>query len=91
MKIAVIGSGIAGLATACRLASKGHEVTVFEKNGSPGGKIGEIHIEGYRFDTGPSLFTLPELVEELYFDAGETVPSTIAYKKLEVLCKVDLI
>ncbi len=87
MKIAVIGSGIGGLATACRLASKGHEVTVFEKNASPGGKISEIHMEGYRFDTGPSLFTLPELVEELYSVAGETVPSTLAYKKLEVLCK----
>ena len=87
MKIAVIGSGIGGLATACRLASKGHEVTVFEKNDSPGGKISEIHMEGYRFDTGPSLFTLPELVEELYSAAGETVPATFAYKKLDVLCK----
>lgn len=87
MKIAVIGSGIGGLATACRLASKGHEVTVFEKNASPGGKISEINMAGYRFDTGPSLFTLPELVEELYTAAGETVPSTFAYKKLEVLCK----
>ncbi len=87
MKIAVIGSGIGGLATACRLASKGHEVTVFEKNASPGGKINEINMEGYRFDTGPSLFTLPELVDDLYIAAGETVPSTFAYKKLEVLCK----
>ena len=87
MKIAVIGSGIGGLATACRLASKGHEVTVFEKNDSPGGKISEIHMEGYRFDTGPSLFTLPELVEELYSAAGETVPATFTYKKLDVLCK----
>jgi len=87
MKIAVIGSGIGGLATACRLASKGHEVTVFEKNASPGGKIDEINMEGYRFDTGPSLFTLPELVEELYSAAGETIPSTFAYKKLDVLCK----
>lgn len=87
MKIAVIGSGIGGLATACRLASKGHDVTVFEKNAAPGGKISEIHMKGYRFDTGPSLFTLPELVEELYSAAGETIPSTFAYKKLDVLCK----
>ena len=87
MKIAVIGSGIGGLATACRLASKGHEVTVFEKNTTPGGKISEIHMNGYRFDAGPSLFTLPELVEELYAAAGEKVPSTFIYNKLEVLCK----
>ena len=87
MKIAVIGSGIGGLAIACRLAAKGHEVSVFEKNALPGGKISEINEEGYRFDTGPSLFTLPELVEELYIASGETVPSTFAYKKLEVICK----
>lgn len=87
MKIAVIGSGIGGLASACRLASKGHDVTVFEKNATPGGKISEVHMGDYRFDTGPSLFTLPELVEELYSAAGEPVPSTFAYKKLDVLCK----
>jgi len=87
MNIAVIGSGIGGLATACRLASKGHEVTVFEKNASPGGKISELHMGGYRFDTGPSLFTLPELVHELYNAAEEPIPSTFGYKKLDVLCK----
>ncbi len=87
MKIAVIGSGIGGMATACRLAAKGHEVTVFEKNELPGGKMSEINMGGYRFDTGPSLFTLPELVEDLYQSAGEAVPETFAYKKLEVLCK----
>ena len=87
MKVAVIGSGIGGLAIACRLAAKGHEVSVFEKNALPGGKISEINEEGFRFDTGPSLFTLPELVEELYIASGETVPSTFAYKKLEVICK----
>jgi len=87
MKIAVIGSGIGGLASACRLAAKGHEVTVFEKNATPGGKMSEINMGGYRFDTGPSLFTLPELVEELYDAAGESIPSDFNYKKLEVLCK----
>ena len=71
MKIAVIGSGIGGLAAACRLAHKGYDVTVFEKNAQAGGKIGEMHINGYRFDTGPSLFTLPQLVEELFTDVGE--------------------
>lgn len=87
MKIAVIGSGIGGMAVACRLAAKGHDVTVYEKNANPGGKMSEMNIEGYRFDTGPSLFTLPGLVEELFASANEKMPSTYTHKKLEILCK----
>lgn len=87
MKIAVIGSGIAGLATACRLAAKGHQVTVFDKNDTAGGKMSEINMGGYRFDSGPSLFTLPELVDDLYKSAGEPVPNSFTYNKLKILCK----
>ena len=87
MKIAVIGSGIGGLAVASRLAAKGHDVTVFEKNAQVGGKIGEIYFNGYRFDTGPSLLTLPELVEELYFTSGEDSKQSISFKKMNILCK----
>ena len=65
MKIAVIGSGIGGLAIAARLSKRGHNVTVYEKNSVAGGKISEIKDRGYRFDTGPSLFTLPNLTEEI--------------------------
>ena len=87
MKIAVIGSGIGGLAAACRLAAKGHDVTVFEKKARAGGKIYEIRTNGYRFDTGPSLFTLPELVEELFINSGEKIPESFTSQQLEVLCK----
>ncbi len=65
MKAAVIGSGVGGLAIAIRLAQKGYDVTVFEKNDHAGGKMSEIRGNGFRFDTGPSLFTLPELAREL--------------------------
>jgi phytoene dehydrogenase-like protein len=65
MKVAIIGSGVAGLAAAIRVAARGDSVTLFEKNATPGGKISQIRDNGYRFDTGPSLFTLPELVDEL--------------------------
>lgn len=87
MKIAVIGSGIGGLAIALRLALKGHDISVFEQNAQPGGKMGEIRGKGYRFDTGPSLFTLPELINELYILAGEDSKKALGYRKLEVLCK----
>jgi len=66
----IIGSGIAGLAASIRLALKGHAVEVFEANSYPGGKLSEIELSGYRFDAGPSLFTLPDQVEELFMIAG---------------------
>ena len=64
-KVIIIGAGIGAMATSIRMAAKGFHVEVFEKNPGPGGKISEIREKGYRFDTGPSLFTLPELVNEL--------------------------
>ena len=86
-KVAVIGSGIGGIAVAARLAAKGYEVTVFEKNDSPGGKISEIRHGGFRFDTGPSLFTQPELVRELFEISGEKVSDHFDYTSLEIVCR----
>lgn len=87
MKIAIIGSGIGGLATAIRLAVRGHEVTVFEKNDYPGGKISQLRMGDYRFDTGPSLFTLPQLTEELFEMCGENPADWIPHDRLDTNCK----
>jgi len=86
-KIAIIGAGIAGIAVAVRLAAKGFHVEVFEKNDGPGGKMSQIRHEGFRFDTGPSLFTLPGLITELYELAGENVGDYFEFKKLENVCR----
>ena len=64
-KAIVIGSGIAGLASALRLRAKGYDVDVFEANDYAGGKLHAFESRGYRFDYGPSLFTMPQYVEEL--------------------------
>jgi phytoene dehydrogenase-like protein len=64
--VIVIGSGIAGLAVSIRLALKGYNVQVFEQNSYPGGKLSSFSIKDYRFDAGPSLFTMPHLVTELF-------------------------
>jgi len=80
--VAVIGAGIGGLAVAVRLARRGVGVTVFEASGMPGGKLGEWRNQGFRFDTGPSLFTLPSLVTEL-LDPDLRFPLV----KLEVLSR----
>jgi len=85
-KAAVIGAGIAGIASSIRLANKGYQVDVFEANPYPGGKLTEILQEGYRFDAGPSLFTLPELVEELFLLSGQKPQDHFQYIQLPVAC-----
>lgn len=85
--IIVIGSGIAGIASAIRLAKQGHSVTVFEANSCPGGKLTEIKLDNYRFDAGPSLFTLPQEVDALFELAGENPKDHFEYIKLDRTCK----
>lgn len=82
----VIGSGIGGLAAAVRLAVKGYETTVVEQNAYPGGKLTTITKNGFRFDAGPSLFTMPELVDELFALAGKNARDYFTYQKLDTLC-----
>ena len=82
----VVGSGIAGLASAIRLREKGYDVSVFEANAYPGGKMHAEIYEGYRFDLGPSLFTLPHLVDELFELCGVNPKDHLPYLQKEVLC-----
>ncbi|MCH7407981.1 phytoene desaturase family protein [Belliella sp. DSM 111904] len=86
-KVIVIGSGIAGIAASIRMAVAGYEVEVFEANSYPGGKLSEIRLGAYRFDAGPSLFTLPEQVEELFAIAGQDASDHFKYKKLAITCQ----
>ena len=65
-KAIIIGSGIGGIATALRLNAKGIDVHVFEKNKYPGGKLSTFKMGEFRFDAGPSLFTMPHYVDELF-------------------------
>lgn len=83
----IIGSGIAGLAAATRLAIAGFDVKVFERNAVPGGKISMFEKDGFRFDAGPSLFTQPENIEELFTDAGEPIEEYFNYKDVDIACR----
>jgi phytoene desaturase len=82
----VIGSGVAGLSVAARLAKKGFDVSVFETNENPGGKLSEKIIKGYRFDLGPSLFTMPNLIDDLMSFCGKDPKDYLKYKRLDVIC-----
>jgi len=87
LNISVIGAGIGGLASAIRLAVRGYDVTVYEQSDQAGGKMGQLNWKGYRWDSGPSLFTLPDLMEELYILADEEMKVNIRYRQLEVITK----
>ncbi|AKD02765.1 1-hydroxycarotenoid 3,4-desaturase CrtD [Pontibacter korlensis] len=82
-KAAIIGAGIGGIATAVRLAVKGYDVTVLEANHTFGGKMHEFWLGKYRFDAGPSLFTLPHLVDELFTLAGRNPSDYFRYTRLD--------
>ncbi|MGV3588213.1 MAG: 1-hydroxycarotenoid 3,4-desaturase CrtD [Adhaeribacter sp.] len=84
-KAAIIGAGIGGIATAIRLAIKGYNVTVFEASATFGGKMKEFVQDGYRFDTGPSLFTMPQLVDELFSLAGKNPQHYFRYQRLNII------
>ncbi len=82
----VIGSGIAGLASALRLRAKGFEVLVFEANSHAGGKLHAFEKNGYRFDYGPSLFTMPQYVDEIFGLFSEDPRDHFNYSREETIC-----
>lgn len=69
-EVVVVGAGLGGLAAAARLAAAGHSVTVFEAAPEVGGKAGVFQRDGFSFDTGPSLLTLPGLLDDLFTGTG---------------------
>lgn len=85
-KAIIIGAGIGGLASSIRLKSKGYHVSVFEANAYPGGKLTEISGNGFRFDAGPSLFTMPEKVEEV-LSVINGIDVDFEYDQLDEVCR----
>lgn len=83
----IIGAGLGGLATAIRLAALNIPVDVIEQSPGPGGKANTISAAGYRFDTGPSLLTMPFVVDDLFAAAGKKREDYLTVTPLSVLCK----
>ena len=85
-KAIVIGAGIAGIAVSLRLRKQGYLVDVYEANDYPGGKLSSFAQGNYRFDAGPSLFTMPHFIEEL-FELYDLNPAEyFSYKRKETVC-----
>ncbi len=83
LNVVVIGGGLAGLASACVLAARGHRVTLLEQNDWIGGKAAVHHAEGYRFDMGPTILTLPSVLRKVFTEAGKNMEDYIEMVALD--------
>lgn len=75
--VVVVGAGLAGLSAALHLAGRGRAVTVVERDGWPGGRAGRLDVDGYRIDTGPTVLTMPDIIDEAFAAVGETCSSRL--------------
>ena len=82
-KVLVIGGGLAGLASACTLAARGYKVELFEKNDWLGGKAAILEKDGYRFDMGPTILTIPSVLARIFSEAGRKMEDYIPMVRLE--------
>ncbi|MFO7900893.1 MAG: phytoene desaturase family protein [Planctomycetota bacterium] len=81
-RVVVIGAGLGGISAALSLAADGYEVRVFEKNDHVGGKLNLLQTEGFSFDLGPSILTLPEYFEKLFRQHGRQMSDYVAIREL---------
>jgi phytoene desaturase len=79
----IIGAGLGGIAAAARLAQHGYSVTVLEKNVTPGGRCGQLICSGHRFDTGPTLFLMPDIFAETFSALGERMQDQLDLRRVD--------
>jgi phytoene desaturase len=82
MRVVVIGAGLGGLAAACHLAGD-HDVLVLERGDRPGGRAGRLELGGYRFDTGPTVLTMPGLVRGCFEAAGASMDDHLTIRPVD--------
>ncbi|MEO2090551.1 MAG: FAD-dependent oxidoreductase, partial [Gemmataceae bacterium] len=82
-RVAVIGSGLGGLAAACTLAARGYPVILFEKSDWLGGKAAELNEGGFRFDMGPTILTIPAVLRQIFAEAGRKIEDYLDLVRLD--------
>ena len=88
MRVVVIGAGLGGLAVALRLQGAGHEVVVLEQREAPGGRASRLREGGFTWDTGPSLITMPWVLEETFAAGGLDLHREVALRRLDPLYRI---
>jgi phytoene desaturase len=81
--VVVVGAGLGGLACALHLAGRGRNVTVLERSSAPGGVAGRIASDGFAFDTGPTVLTMPSLIAETFAAVGESSADWLSLEPLD--------
>jgi phytoene desaturase len=86
-KIIGVGAGLGGMAAAIRLAHAGHDVEIWEQNNVTGGKVQEFRQDGFRWDMGPSLMTMPHILQQLFSDVGAKLEDYLTLERLACTCR----
>lgn len=81
--IGVVGSGLGGLAAACVAAARGHKVILFEANSWIGGKAAVLQEDGFRFDMGPTILTVPQVLRRIFGEAGRKLEDSLELVRLD--------
>jgi phytoene desaturase len=81
--VVVVGAGLAGLSAALHLAGRGRTVTVVERGDVPGGRVGRLDIDGYRIDTGPTVLTMPDLIDDTFAAVGESTADRLELETVD--------
>jgi len=82
-RVVVVGGGVGGLTCAIRLRAAGHDVTLFERNDAVGGKLAALERDGFTFDVGPSLLTLPHVFDDVFRLAGTSLDEQLDLRRLD--------
>lgn len=83
LSVAVVGGGLAGLSAACVLAARGHHVALLEKNSWVGGKAAVLSTDGFRFDMGPTILTLPSVIKRIFAEANRSLDDYLQLVSLD--------
>src|SRR5258705_12770023 len=82
-RVGIIGGGLGGLAAACTLAARGHSVVLFERSAWLGGKAAVLEADGFRFDMGPTILTLPSVLRRVFAEAGRSLEDSLELMRLD--------